>query len=48
MDMKRWRTRVLGRPEWASVIREAKEKLKCCSAKEEETIKESLFFTRKR
>jgi hypothetical protein len=37
MGVKR-RTRALDRTEWASVMREAKAKLKGCSAKEEDNL----------
>jgi hypothetical protein len=39
MDIKRWRTELCTDWEWASVVTEAKAKLRGCSAKEEEIKK---------
>lgn len=43
MGVKIWRTRVLERTEWASVLREIEAVLIGCSAKEEESHNFILF-----
>jgi hypothetical protein len=38
MGIKRWRIKVLDRVEWAAIIKEAKAKLKGCSATGRRTV----------